>query len=179
MDMLLKQIIGIFLALFVILTASFFTVIAFGFGTLPQTAVDFVGDLLGTYEMAFIFLAVILVAILYLVLSLRAKGQPTSILIPSELGEVRISLDTIDSLVHQGTKSIKGIKELKTRIAVREAGLYIYVKAILYGDRNIPELSQTMQGIIQEHVYKISGVEVTEVKVLIENVATDLKTRVS
>ncbi|WP_246451977.1 alkaline shock response membrane anchor protein AmaP [Alkalicella caledoniensis] len=177
--MLFKQILGILLSLFVLLAAGLMFVISLDVGVLPQRGLDFLTNIQGVRELAFIFFGIIVLAIMYLVLNFKGKGQPTSILIPSELGEVRISLETIDSLVHQGTKGVKGIKDLKTRIVVREGGLFIYVKAVLYGDRNIPELSQTMQGVIGDHVFKISGVNVTEVKVLIENVATDIKARVS
>ena len=177
--MLFKQVLSLILSLFAILAAGMLFIITLGVGVLPQRSLNFLSSIVGRQELAFVFFALIVVAVVYLLLSFKGKGQPTSILIPSELGEVRITLDTIDSLVHQGTKNTKGIKDLKTRIVVREGGLFIYVKAVLYGDRNIPELSQTMQGVIQDHVYKISGVHVTEVKVLIDNVATDIKTLVS
>ncbi|SES62891.1 alkaline shock response membrane anchor protein AmaP [Anaerobranca gottschalkii] len=177
--MLLKKLLGSILGLLVVILGGIFLVIASGFGKFPSQMLDFISSMEGSIEYIFLFLIVVLLGFLYICLNLQGKAQPTSILVPSELGEVRISLESIDSLVHQAVKTIKGIKDLKTKVILRENGLFIYVKVVLYGDRNIPELSQQMQGIIQDHVYKISGVNVSEVKVLIENVATDFKTKVS
>lgn len=177
--MLLKQLLSSLLALVVIVFGAIFSILAIGRGALPDRLLSYLGDMQGSLEYITVFLAITLLGVIYLAISFKGKGEPTSILISSDLGEVRISLESIDSLVHQAVKGIKGIKDMKTRIVLREGSLYICVKAVLYGDRNIPELSQQMQGIIGDHVLKISGVDVSEVKVLIENVATDLKARVS
>lgn len=177
--MLLNKFLSALLAVVVIIFGSIFSIFAIGKGALPGRMFSFLESMQGSLEYILVFLSITFLGLLYFTMSFKGKAQPTSILIPSEFGEVRISLESIDSLVHQAAKTIKGIKDMKTRIVLREGSLYIYVKAILYGDRNIPELSQQMQGIIQDHVLKISGVDVSEVKVLIENVATDIKARVS
>lgn len=177
--MLLKQILSSLLAVIVVVLGSLFLAISVGYGRLSTRALTFIAGMEGSLEYIVIFATVVVIGLVYFSFNLKGKAEPNSILIPSELGEVRISLDSIDSLVHQAVKSVKGIKDLKTRIVLREGGLFIYVKAILYGDRNIPELSQQMQGVIGEHVFNISGVNVSEVKVLVENVATDIKARVS
>ncbi|WP_350344665.1 alkaline shock response membrane anchor protein AmaP [Proteinivorax tanatarense] len=131
------------------------------------------------WDVAVLFTILAILGLFAMVLAFASQKEPSSLLIASDYGEVRVSLQTIDSLVHQGAKKIKGIKDLKTRIIVRDGSLYIYVKAVLYGDRNIPELTEQMQQTISEHVYSISGINVDEVKVLVENVATDIKTKVS
>ncbi|WP_353892379.1 alkaline shock response membrane anchor protein AmaP [Proteinivorax hydrogeniformans] len=146
-----------------------------GIGVLPPAIeINFTG-----WEIALAFAILAILGLIAMVLAFTTKKEPSSLLIASEYGEVRVSLQTIDSLVHQGAKKIKGIKELKSRIIVRDGSLYIYVKAVLYGDRNIPELTMQLQQLISEHVYSISGINVDEVKVLVENVATDIKAKVS
>jgi uncharacterized alkaline shock family protein YloU len=45
-------------------------------------------------------------------------------------------------------------------------------------DANLPEVSQNVQEIIQEHLEKKAGVHVSQVQVLIQSVAADLRSRV-
>lgn len=172
---MLKRIL-LFISGFLVLLVSAYLVIAtFDIVTVPNLFVEIIGN----WQYGILFIITSFLGLLAMVLSFTTKRTPTSLLLPSEHGEVRVSLLTIDSLVHQGAKQIRGIKELKSKIIVRDGKLYICVKAVLYGDRNIPELTQQLQQLISEHVYTISGISVDEVKVLVENVATDIKTKVN
>ena len=128
-------------------------------------------------EMLFagIFALLFVLSLLMLVMQFSGSKKdalPRSVLLPSEEGEVRVSLGAIDTLVKQSAGQVKGVKEIKTSFSKLEAGLGIQIRAVVSADQSIPELSSQVQKDVREHVLNIAGVDIDEVKVMVETVAT-------
>lgn len=91
----------------------------------------------------------------------------------TEIGEVRISFKAVENMVLAAARKVNGIREVSTRIDATEQGLLIYIKAKIIPDLPIPALASELQAKVRDYVQEISGSNVSEIKVLVENIAQD------
>jgi len=115
----------------------------------------------------------ILLAVAIMVASLRRNERVETILQQGTLGEVRICFKAVENIVLKASKSIKGIREIKTKIVFADSGIVIFLRAVIYPDQVIPQLTAELQAVVKEDVEKITGSSVAEVKVMVENIVTD------
>jgi uncharacterized alkaline shock family protein YloU len=92
----------------------------------------------------------------------------------TELGEYRISFKAIESIILTAAKKVRGIREINTYINTTQQGLIIYLRIQPIPELPIPALVAELQETIKEHVQEISGSNVVEVKVLIENISQEI-----
>lgn len=114
---------------------------------------------------------ILLITLRMLYVSLRTKGvSSSSIDQRNDFGDIRISMDTVESLVLKAAGRQRGVKELKTRITTVEAGLDIAVRAVVDGESSIPQLTEEIQRAVKDHVEEITGIPVAAVSVFVANV---------
>ncbi|MBS3887154.1 MAG: alkaline shock response membrane anchor protein AmaP [Dethiobacter sp.] len=123
----------------------------------------------------FIVLAgvMILLAVAVMVAGLRRSERVETILLHGPLGEVRICFKAVENMVLKASKSIKGIREIKTKIVFSDNGVVIFLRAVIYPEQIIPQLTAELQAVVKDDVEKITGSSVAEVRVMIENIVTD------
>ena len=122
--------------------------------------------------------AVIISAVVFILFSLRFlylsvrtdQGTVPSIDQRNDFGDVRISLDTIENLSLRAASKIRGVKDLKAKVNVNNAGLEIRIRAFVEGDTSIPGLSEEIQRAVKYQLEEITGVPVASVSVFIANV---------
>ena len=130
-------------------------------------------NILGILEIVLIGLVILLISIRTLWLAFKREKKVDSVTKELELGEVKISLDAIETMVKQVAEQTKGVKDIQTKIRAKEDGVIIYFKGKVLPDVIIPELSEELQSDIKEHVETVSGIVVKEVKMLIENISNE------
>ncbi len=118
---------------------------------------------------------VFVLALWVFLLNLIKSNNVKTITRPGEIGEYRISFEALENLVLQATRNIKGVRDTKTRLSLETEGLVIYLKITSFPDMKIPELVEELQRAVKNYVEDISGVDVVEVKVLVDNISKDLK----
>lgn len=128
--------------------------------------------LLGLVGIAFFAVSVRLIVFAF---TRRSGGQP--VVYESSIGEVRISLDAVESLVKKTARSIKGVREMKASITHSKEGLYAHLVGTVSPDVSIPEVSEEIQTAVRQYVKRVVGVEMSEVKIDIENIAADGRSR--
>ncbi|MDD4080897.1 MAG: alkaline shock response membrane anchor protein AmaP [Eubacteriales bacterium] len=118
-------------------------------------------------------LVTVLFALFTLSLPSRMKaGKSNFVLQKTGSGEMRISVQAIESIVN---KSISEYKEIKLRdLAVQSArdGVVISMKVDLADNVNIPLAVEAMQKHITKQVRATTGIEVKEVRILVESADT-------
>lgn len=107
----------------------------------------------------------------------RGTKKPKAIESRNELGDILISLDTLESLTLRATLKHRGVREPRARIVVTPAGAEIVIKTLVDGDRAIPQLSQEIQSSVQSLIEEVTGVAVASVSVFITNVTSQSATR--
>ncbi|MNE55143.1 hypothetical protein D3C76_115100 [compost metagenome] len=98
----------------------------------------------------------------------------------TEYGDIQISIETIENLSYKAATRVRGIKEVKTRVRITEAGLEIVVRAMVDGESSILTLTEEVQKQVHDYVEEITGIPVSNVSVYIANLvqSTVIKSRV-
>jgi uncharacterized alkaline shock family protein YloU len=129
------------------------------------------------YEQNLVTVTIVVAAILFL-LSIRffyISVRRDSSSIPSidqrtDYGDIQISVETIQNLSYKAASRVRGIREVKTKIVIADAGLEIMVRAIVDGESSIPVLTEEVQRQVHDHVENITGIPVSNVSVYIANI---------
>ncbi|QJD82296.1 alkaline shock response membrane anchor protein AmaP [Cohnella herbarum] len=150
---------------------------------LKEVVSDFTGDVRAV-QGSVIGVAVILllISVRFLVVSVRRDSNSApSINQRTEHGDIRISVETVENLALKAASRTRGVKDLRARVRVSEAGLGILIRAFVDGEGSIPTMSEEMQRTVSQQIEEATGIPVAEVSVFIANVTqapTTFKSRV-
>ncbi|GAB6929867.1 hypothetical protein JCM10914A_38500 [Paenibacillus sp. JCM 10914] len=110
----------------------------------------------------------------------RDRSNLNSIDQRTEFGDIQISVETIENLCLKAASRVRGVKDLKSRIKVSQAGLEIAIRAVVDGEESIPTLTTDVQKQVHDFVGDTTGIPVSSVSVYIANVvqAPSFKSRV-
>ncbi|WP_025690975.1 alkaline shock response membrane anchor protein AmaP [Paenibacillus zanthoxyli] len=125
------------------------------------------------------YIAVIVAAVILFLLSIRffyisiRRERPSSLSVDqrTEYGDIQISMETIENLSLKAAGRVKGIRDLRSRIRVSQAGLEIMIRGVVDGEHSLPLLTSEVQRQVHEYVQDTTGVPVADVSVYIANLA--------
>lgn len=150
-------------------------------GALSVIAILLLADVipldLSAIEQKNLYIAAWAVTVILLLLSFRFfyisvrrdRQSLSSIDQRTEYGDIQISTETIENLSFKAASRVRGIKEIKTRIRITDAGLEIMVRALVDGETAIPALTEEVQKQVHDYVEDITGIPVSYVSVYIAN----------
>lgn len=143
--------------------------------------IDFVG--LMQENLVYAAIPAVVVGLSLWLFAAQFKGSqrsqiPNSVVLHVEDGEVRIALTAIETLVKQAAGEIRGVREVQPSFFTLNEGLGVYLRTTVTTEESIPELSSQLQKVVKDHILRIAGVNIEEVKVLVENVSTGTRGRV-
>ncbi len=141
-----------------------------------RETLDWIGELYGSDRL--LQGIVIAVAVVLLLISLRflyvalkrGNASAPSIDQRTNYGDIRISLETVENLALKAASKEKGVKDLKARIRIAEAGIDIAIRTVVDGESVIPTLTEDIQRAVKEHVEEITGIPVANVSVFVANI---------
>lgn len=145
------------------------------FAWVPKNSVlSFVENVYHDKATAYITMAIaaiiLLIAIRFVYVSVRRSGSEAPFIAErTELGEFRISLETIENLSLKAASKVRGVKDLRVRVHVSPPGLEIEIRTIVDGERIIPELTEEIQAAVKGQIEEISGYPVVSVSVFVAN----------
>lgn len=123
-----------------------------------------------------------LVASFYLIYrAIRTEaGKPRTVDQRTEIGDVRISLETIENLALKAASQVHSLQNTRARIHLDDRGLEIELKAFVDGEESIPERTEEAQRTIRQHLEDITGIPVAKVSIYIANIVAKqpIKSRV-
>lgn len=103
--------------------------------------------------------------------SLGKKQEKYVELDENSMGNVRIAIAAIESLVEKVVTQISGVRELKSRITAAPQGVNIQLRVVVTPEVNFPQLSGEIQRLVTERVTEVTGIAVNSVRVFVENIA--------
>ncbi|PRX26910.1 cell envelope-related Asp23 family protein [Orenia metallireducens] len=118
-----------------------------------------------------------LISIRILQLFFRKKKVKQAIVARNEFGDVNISLDAINSLVHDIVKEESNAKDIQSKIKVKEDGVHVYLNFVVDSRTIIPELSERLQEILKARVSESTGVKISKVQILIKEIKREERAR--
>lgn len=122
-----------------------------------------------------IFLAL---GVMFLLSGFKSDREKRAIIRVNDTGQIRISLNSIESISLNVTKKMSGIKESKAVIRKHGDNVSIGVRLVLFSDINIPSLLEDVQQNVKGAVEELTGIHVIDVSASVENVYTGYKGRV-
>lgn len=123
-----------------------------------------------------IALILLILSILFLFSGIKTKRDRRAFVRSSNIGEIRISITTLENIALAAAKRLNGVKEPKAFVNKSEEGVSVVIKTLIISDFNIPELSEEIQVKVKNLIEQSTGIKVSEVKVQIENIHTGFKT---
>lgn len=109
----------------------------------------------------------------------RGKAKKDAIAQHTEIGQVRITNQTLDSIILKAARRVRGVREAKNTVITDETGTTIVLKLAVDGETPIPKIVEEAQKNVKEQVEKIVGVEARQVDVKITEVAQQTSPRLS
>lgn len=105
------------------------------------------------------------------------RGGGHAVVHETALGDVRISLSAVENLVRRVARGIKGVRDVKAEVVQEQGSLVAEIRGTLSPDVSIPDVSAEIQSAVRSQVQRVVGVEVTEVRIRVENLATEPRRR--
>jgi len=129
--------------------------------------------------------AVGLVALVFLLVSMKffinsitgRRELRQAVIHENALGQVRVTVPALENLVHKVSSQVRGVREVKPRVDCRPEGVVIFVQATVTPDISIPQVSDEIQNRVRDYVTEVAGVNVASVRILVENISGETKTR--
>lgn len=124
---------------------------------------------------------IIILSLRFFYISIRRnRTSQHSIDLRNELGDIHISVETIENLALKSAAKVRGVKDPKVKIRVTEAGLELVIRTFVDGETSIPQLTEEVQRLVREHITEVTGIPVALVSVFIANIVqtNTIKSRV-
>jgi uncharacterized alkaline shock family protein YloU/uncharacterized membrane protein len=181
----IDRVISIVLAIIIVIVAIAIALI--GFNVISEPVMQGVIGVVYSTSINGVILAAIGIVLLLLALRLiftgeKRPGMPASALIKvTDIGITEISFAGIDSMVQKHCRANARIRECISSIRAVEGSrdsVSIMLRLSLMPESNVPELTSELQKSLKQYVEDYSGINVVEVRVLVESVSINLKTRV-
>jgi Uncharacterized protein conserved in bacteria len=117
-------------------------------------------------------------SIMFLLSGVKSNKDKKAVSKHTNIGEVKISLNSIENIALNASKKANGVKETKAFVRKLEDSVAVIVRIIVMPDMNIPEISADIQSKVKNTVEDNAGIEVKEVKVIVEGIySSTIKTR--
>ena len=117
-----------------------------------------------------ILLIVIALLLLFAGLKSPAIRKNDSVIINSELnGQVSITVPAIKLIIMKAVKKVEGVKDIKPSVSSSEEGLVVYLHMMINPEHNVPEMSKNLQQVVKQYLEEIGGLQVSQVKVLVDD----------
>lgn len=134
----------------------------------------------GRYTLMFFIIELFFLctSVVFLLSGLKSSKRKSAIIRETELGQVKISLDTIESIVLGTIRKMPFVRESKVYVENREGKLFIVIKIIIAMDINIPVLVEEVQQKSKSVLENNTDIEVDKIHVVVDNISSLSKSRV-
>lgn len=108
----------------------------------------------------------------------RVKPPRVSTIHETSLGIIHITLPALENLVLKAAQSVQGIKEVRAHLRSIPEGVAIQLTVQVMPDINIPRVSEDVQKMVKEYLQKTAGISVKEIRLVVNRINWETKTRV-
>ncbi len=119
-----------------------------------------------------------LLAVRYAYVSVKVQNpRKSSYNLLTPLGEIMISIDTIENLALKAAGTVRGVKDIKAKVKIGKQGLELAVRVVVDGVHSIPILTEEIQQQVSKEVVDITGIQVSNVSVFVSNIIQNQSVR--
>ena len=125
------------------------------------------GPRIATFLAALLFF---ILSILFLLSGVRSSKDKKAVSKHTNIGEVRISLNSIENISINASKKAGGVKDTKTSVRKLDDGVAVTVRIVVMPDLSIPAISEDVQLRVKKAVEESSGILVKNVRVIVDSI---------
>lgn len=133
------------------------------------------GTRFGMFIISLVFFAL---SFVFLLSGFKRRKDKKAVSKYTNIGEVKISLNSIENIALSAARKNASIREAKAYVYNLIEGVMVILRVVALPDANLPSLSEDIQIRVKTAIEECSGINVDEVKVVIENIYTGYKSRV-
>lgn len=115
-------------------------------------------------------LLLLILSLYFIAIIFRTRREKKSVNKVTDIGEISISLMSLENIALSATKKLDGISGTKAIVSRQDKNVAITIRTHVYPDINIPSLSEKIQSIVKNAVEDISGIAVNSVRVFVESI---------
>lgn len=127
------------------------------------------------FIVAFVFFSI---SLTFLLSGFKSSKDKKAVSKHTNIGEIKISLGAIENIALAATRKLNGVKETKAYVFKASDSVSVLIKTVVMADINIPALSEDIQVRVKKSIEDSSGITVSHVRVVVENIYTGYKSRV-
>lgn len=109
-------------------------------------------------------------SVMFLLSGVKSNKDKRAVSKHTNIGEIRISLNSIENIAFNTSKKVNGIRDSKISVAKLEDGVNIEIRIVIMPDLSIPAISEDVQERVKKSVEETSGVIVKQVKVIVDSI---------
>lgn len=150
----------------------------------PSAFVDIaetITDIISTENATAFRIIVFIIALIFFALSItfllsgvKSSKDKKAVSKHTNIGEIKISLNSIENIAINASRRSNGIKETRTLVKKADDGVEIEVRIVVMPDLSIPVISEEVQGRVKKAVEESSGIPVKQVRVFVDSIYTGL-----
>ncbi len=122
-----------------------------------------------------IALTFFILSMVFLLSGLKNEREKRGVSKFTNIGEIRISLNSIENIALSASRRPMGVRESKAYVHKNDEGVSVTIRLVALPDINLPSLSEDVQHRVKSAIEEASGIRVNEVKVIVDNIHTGYK----
>ncbi|HWI54386.1 MAG TPA: alkaline shock response membrane anchor protein AmaP [Desulfobacteria bacterium] len=104
----------------------------------------------------------------------RAAIPERALVKETEMGQISVSLDALENMCFRVANQVKGVKDVKPKVAWYPEGIKVLLKIVLTPDVSVPEVTDEIQSMVKRHISENVGINVAVVKILVEDISSEI-----
>lgn len=109
-------------------------------------------------------------SIMFLLSGVRSSKDRKAVSKHTDIGEIKISLNSIENIAVNASKKINGVRETRTLVKKSDDGVQIEIRLVVMPDMSIPIITEDVQQRVKKTVEDTAGIAVKSVKVTVDNI---------
>lgn len=123
--------------------------------------------------------AVIVIFGIWALLSAVQRPLPVQTVVQTTpLGEIRISRQALENMVIRAAHQVHGLRDVRPVLRCLPEGVAIFLQASTAPEMAVPEVTAQVQEKVRSYIEELAGVQVLEIRILVDNVVRPSPARV-
>lgn len=114
---------------------------------------------------------------MFLLSGVRSSKDKKAVSKHTNIGEISISLNSIENIAINASKKTNGVRETKTLVRKSDDGVEIEIRLVVMPDMSIPVITEDVQQRVKKSVEDTAGVIVKAVRVVVDSIYSGITHR--
>jgi uncharacterized alkaline shock family protein YloU len=129
---------------------------------------------IAVFAVALVFFAL---SIMFLLSGVRSSKDKKAVSKHTNIGEISISLNSIENIAINASKKTNGVRETKTLVRKSDNGVEIEIRLVVMPDMSIPVITEDVQQRVKKSIEDTAGVIVKAVRVVVDSIYSGITHR--